>query len=309
MPTWLSDIGFTLPLLREGAPEYGVYAYQPRWPLWSNGSEKHRLLVVPRRPDGAYPPAPPQPEALAEGTLFFKTFSYTGPDGQTRPAETRAMRLEAGSWAFYRYEWMGGGALQLNSRAPVPLPARLANGTRFTHEIPSPGECQTCHNSYPGQILGYRTEQLLDAPVIDGDVDDVTRQVMAYVQGNCVPCHNGFDLGEGNFDMHPTVLLENTINRKTQGSGSAIGTRIVPGKPEQSILWLALAGGKLDKKILPMPPVGVQHIDQEAVELFRVWIQDVLPKLVAEDKQPPDDDEEDEEDEEDNEDNDDEEDR
>ena len=54
-------------------------------------------------------------------------------------------------------------------------------------------------------------------------------------------------------------------------SASADGIRIVPGSPDESVLFAAVAGsGDIETK--DMPPVGVALRDAAAIELLREWI-------------------------------------
>ena len=88
------------------------------------------------------------------------------------------------------------------------------------------------------------------------DPEENTRLVKGYVQGNCVQCHNGgvaIDFGHENF-------LQNTINVEGRD-----GILIVPGNPDQSVFYRLFSGGE-------MPPLGVQLIDRETVDLFGTWI-------------------------------------
>jgi hypothetical protein len=56
------------------------------------------------------------------------------------------------------------------------------------------------------------------------------------------------------------------------GSGTAPGIRVVPGNPEMSVLYRQLTRMNLTRGYNPMPPVGVQVADPDAVQLVREWI-------------------------------------
>jgi hypothetical protein len=96
--------------------------------------------------------------------------------------------------------------------------------------------------------------------------------VLGYMHGNCAHCHNASVQAESRLDLTFQVALSNIIGRETEGSGQAVGVRVVPGAPEQSVLFQALAGESDDADLKPMPPVGVQLRDAEAIALFRRWI-------------------------------------
>ena len=91
------------------------------------------------------------------------------------------------------------------------------------------------------------------------DPDESTRLVKGYVQGNCVQCHNGgvaIDFGHETF-------LQNTVIVAGRD-----GILIVPGNPDQSSLYRLFSEGG-------MPPLGVQLIDSETVDLLGSWITEL----------------------------------
>ena len=84
-------------------------------------------------------------------------------------------------------------------------------------------------------------------------------QVTGYVYGNCVHCHNGTKV----FDLSPTAFA-NVVNQP----GRRGGTLVVPGRPEESLLFEMFSSGA-------MPPLGVQRRDRVAVELIKKWIEEL----------------------------------
>jgi len=269
MPARLSSIG-----LYPDAPDLdivarGAFAYSPRFPLWSDGGEKQRFVAVPDTTDAA--PAP-YPEEFPLGTVFFKTFSFeTERDAGLRPVETRVMRLEGEGWKFYRYLWREDASdAELLTSPRSEFVGVLSDGHEFEHEVPSTLDCKTCHEASDSPVLGYRQVQLDSAPLSPG-ADPVTEQVLGYVLGNCTHCHNGSDSEAGVLDLRPSVFLDSTIDELTRSTSFAYGLRIDPGHPEQSMLFVALTGD--DEDVKPMPPLGVAHRDQDAIELFRSWIE------------------------------------
>ncbi|HEY3494979.1 MAG TPA: hypothetical protein VGK73_09850, partial [Polyangiaceae bacterium] len=271
-------------------------AYEPGYPLWSNGSDKRRYLVLP-------------PGEIAEsdeagafrfpvGTLFLKTFSYPAPDGGERPIETRVLQNAEDGWQYAVYAWdESGGASLIDLARSTKVEVEL-DGERFEHVVPSKLDCRKCHESGLGSVLGFREIQLGAArdgtnelarlhergvfgagasfdPERIEHADPVTEAVLGYLQGNCVHCHNG-GAPPAAFDMQHGVALENLIGKDTQGELLS-GVRVVPADPEASVVFLTLARRTDVDGILPMPPVGVQRTDASAVELFRGWIENLAP--------------------------------
>jgi hypothetical protein len=269
--------------------------YAPAWPLWSNGSDKQRYLVLP--PGTAIDSSDPDRWLFPPGTLLFKTFAYEDADACLHPAETRVMRkTDEGDWDFAVYAWNAAAteADRLELDDPFPLDVEGPDGP-FTHHVPTRLECRSCHESAIGEVLGFDRVQLsgprapgerdqlpalvaagvlshdsVPAPIEDPDAD--RRDVLGMFYGNCVHCHNGSDGPSSSFDLRPDVALANTIDRPTQSSASASGIRIDPGSPQTSILFLALSGETDDPEVSAMPPVGVDRRDAAAIELLRTFI-------------------------------------
>ena len=63
-----------------------------------------------------------------------------------------------------------------------------------------------------------------------------------------------------------------------QISADLDGRLQVSGQPEQSALWLAFSRADIDG-IQPMPPVGVDRVDQAALALFESWIASLPPSV------------------------------
>ena len=101
LPGSLSDVGLFRDLSKQ-TPYDVAMAYEPVWPLWSNGSAKQRYLVLPKgvRVDTT----DPERWRYPVGTLLFKTFSFEF-DGASRPVETRLMRRSVDGWDFATYLW------------------------------------------------------------------------------------------------------------------------------------------------------------------------------------------------------------
>jgi hypothetical protein len=298
MPEQLSQTGiFADAALTE--PIERAIRYAPNWPLWSNGSEKDRWLLLPEggkvdngdRLAWDFPP----------GTLFFKTFTYEG--ASIERIETRIIRRTESGYDYNVYKWNDAGtdATLMSLEMGLKQALTLEDGTEFQHVIPSRFDCRSCHESNPTVVIGFDELRLntplpgesetqlaaLDAAGIfeaalpqDPDAvshaDPSTQQVLGYLHGNCAHCHN-----ESARTMSPLSLdhhgaLERIVNMPTEGSGQASGIRVVPQSPETSVLFLAFSRQSDDPDLQDMPPIGVSLVDEQAAELLRSWI-DALP--------------------------------
>jgi hypothetical protein len=162
------------------------------------------------------------------------------------------------------------------------------DGTPFEHLIPNRLECRQCHESAASQVLGFNELQLAksgdlerlaphlnppppESPAALPEQGPLTSQVLGYLVGNCVHCHNGSNGAASSFDLRPEVALSNLIDQPTASSATAAGIRVAPGEPDQSVLYLALAGNRTGE-VKDMPPLGVAVRDARAALLLRDWI-------------------------------------
>ncbi len=281
-----------------------VHRYAPQYPLWTNGSLKYREVVLPKgtsiEVDGAEFTFP-------VGSLFFKTFAFTGTEeGSVRPVETRVIRKTEEGWEYGGYLWNEEGteAFWNDLNRSVRVGVTNGDGLEFEHRVPSRLDCRTCHESHDrGVVLGFGVLQLdaLLEGVTDGDgADGATqleffaaeglleavpsqetldaeglgsvggdaREVLAYVQGNCVHCHNGGDGPNSAFSMRPKVFFDHVVGVATTASAAPVGIRVVAGDPESSVLFRAVER----QQSFVMPPLGVEQRDDAMVDLFRDWI-------------------------------------
>jgi hypothetical protein len=199
------------------------------------------------------------------------------------------MRRAAEGWEFAAYRWLPDGSegelLDGESEVAVTV---STDGATFDHEIPSRLACRACHESARAQVLGFSELQLNhdgtlerfqtmlapglpEQPASISADDPTERDVLGYLTGNCVHCHNGQGVGPNSvYDLSHEVAFANLINQETDSSATAFGLRVVPGDPDGSILMRGLLRDDGDAKA--MPPVGVQLRDEQAIALFRAWI-------------------------------------
>jgi hypothetical protein len=289
-----------------GAPDFtrrpaSLREYVPEPALWSDGLDKQRFLLLPAgtkidNKDGKRWDFP-------VGTVLVKTFFDEGGTGH-RPVETRLIRRIAGPDAFEQYDynvyqWRADGTdadlLDIEGgRTPVMITIK-ALGAPFMHYIPSRQDCGECHESN-GKVaqtfigfdeirLGSQLKDLAPLfsqppPVKPAEITDPDarlQRIKRFVFGNCVHCHNGGRL----FDLHPDMLVANTVGKPADASGIAPPAgwlRVFPGKPEMSILFVEARGTALPTGLKAMPPIGVAVQDAAALTDLRAWIMALPPK-------------------------------
>jgi glucose/arabinose dehydrogenase len=281
-------------------PTERALPYEPSLPLWSNGSDKQRFLLLPEggkvdnreRDAWDFPP----------GTLFVKTFSYPNAAGVEQRVETRIIRRTDDGYDYHVYRWQGDDADLLSLERTVRSEVKLEDGTTLSHVIPSGFDCRSCHESNRTVIIGFDELRLAgpaeaDAPsqlerfaqiglfaaAVPSDPvqvehpDPETRELLGYLHGNCAHCHNASPNAMGGLSLEHPVALDNIISVPTEGSGQAAGIRVVPGFPDRSVLYQAFLGDSDDPELRPMPPIGVQLRDTATAERLRAWIAGLQP--------------------------------
>jgi len=216
-----------------------------------------------------------------DGTVFVKHFERDGIRLETRVIQLN-MKL---GFVAATYVWDGNDAVLAHE------PRTVGSWTTL-----SPQDCGMCHNENTGFVLGVNARQLhrgdqlarmegLDmfaAPLApswmeqprlvgpDGEGSLETR-VRSYLDANCAQCHRPGGVRAA-FDARFTTPLEKQglIHGKLlqlREEMPGVERLIVPGKPQQSMLWRRLTA--TDKR---MPPLGIRVHDSRAIGLLSDWI-------------------------------------
>lgn len=289
-PSQLSEYGFFADGARQ-VPAKGVTPYRLQTPLWSDGSEKLRFVYVPvgkralANGDGLL--------NLPVGSALIKTFKLEG-----RLIETRVLLHRAEGWVALPYQW---NADQSDARlvlAGARLEARTPAGEAISYAIPNKNQCKECH-ALGGEVtpIGPKARNLsaawLTAFAKAGRLDKVPKvarrvplwedrdkvpmadAARGYLDVNCAHCHNpqGAASNSGLFlawEVTDPVMLGIGKRPVAAGRGSGgLEFGIVPGKPEQSILYhrmASLEGG------VSMPEVGRASLDRDGLAVVHRWI-------------------------------------
>jgi len=293
LPGWMSEAGIYAHL-GELRPAEGFVEYLPPHPLFSNRSDKARLLWLP--PGEVIDTTDPEHWRFPIGAVLVKTFTYNHVEGRLGrvAVETRVMRNGPDGWTYAVYHWgsRGDDARLAAPRWPeVPFLLEDVNGSDFPYVIPGELDCEACHETHiSGAVIGLSQGNLdpelltrdaifdpVPEPLVLPATDDAEVRAMSYIVGNCVHCHHGAERGDNaSFDLRPDALLDNTVNMPTDSSASGDGIRIVPGDPEGSALFEAVVNARMPGyrgQFKPMPPVGVVVGDRRAESALRAWIE------------------------------------
>jgi len=134
-----------------GRPNAGLVPYVLATPLFTDHSEKSRLVFTPPGRKIGY---------TATGVLDFpvgavlvKTFAYPAdlrrPDREVRKVETRLLIHKASGWTAQTYVWNAEGTEAVLKRAGTRLPVRFTDlkGVQvdLDYAVPNQNQCKTCH--------------------------------------------------------------------------------------------------------------------------------------------------------------------
>ena len=172
MPKSIKDTGL-FPMLPDRTKHSArMIPYVPDPPLWSDGLEKERMILLPQ---GQKIDNTGSRWVFPIGTVFIKTFvDDSGPMGAPRAVETRFIRRVGDENAFteydfYLYEWNKEGTdatliindkegdgtgdqyfknvkIVINGMHHGKL-LKLNNGLPFDHTLPSQFMCKSCHTT------------------------------------------------------------------------------------------------------------------------------------------------------------------
>jgi hypothetical protein len=285
LPERLSEVGLYENVAARAAYA-DVVAYVPNHPLYSNGLDKERHLYLPEgtavQVDGT------QAWTFPVGTVLAKTFVYEGV-----AVETRLLLRTPDGWDYGLYQWLPDASdAEVVPGNWVEVPVELGGG-ELTHTLPSRLDCRTCHETHEAvadsPVIGISSLQtgadLIDAEVfseppnttaVQGRTDKETA-ALSYFVGNCIACHNGGESINSAFSLYPEDAVTNTVDQPTE-SETGEGIRVVPGDPDQSVLYITVVEAGTPGYRGPfkaMPPLGADVIDPDASGVLGDWIENL----------------------------------
>ena len=306
MPATLSGTGlFTDTAALTPAPF--LIDYAPNAPFWSDGAAKRRWFVLPDgqsigfAADGTW--------SFPVGTITVKHFELPLAAGGTTRVETRVMVYRTDGWTGYTYRWRADqtDADLLNSSASATYqtinPATNAP-TTLTWNFPSPAQCLQCHTQATGRVLGLNTRQfngnhtyaatgradnqlrtLNHIGIFSGDIGASSQygamptptdasaslegRAKAYLDTNCSICHRPGGPTPVAMDLRYATALADMQLVGVANQGSVSGVRVVAGNHASSLLWQRATSTNGNVR---MPPLGVQMVDEQGMQLLADWI-------------------------------------
>ena len=289
LPRRLSETGLYANIATgELAP--GVLAYTPQFPLWSDGAEKRRWILLP---SGQQIDTTNMDEwVFPEGTKLWKEFSVAGARLETRllvkhgPADA--------DWSSLAYVWGP------DDEEAIAAPLGELDSHHTDHDVPAAGECLACHGGRRSFVLGFSAVQLAPSaaageidlagliqqdllssppasnPLVPGNAVEVA--ALGYLHANCSHCHNqtrpdrsGARCFDPEKDIDVTLAVDQLDDvASTPTYRTVIGHDVKSGDPDGSRLYELVSSRGLFRQ---MPPLATEHVDTVAVENLRVWIE------------------------------------
>jgi hypothetical protein len=285
----------------------GVEAYAPSTPLWSDGAEKERWILLPE--GEKIDATDPNEWKFPVGTKLWKQFSWKGKRVETRLWQ----KVRPTFWVKATYAWGDDDTTALQSKGGDIF---LASGDSY--HIPTADECEDCHRGRSDRILGFEQpslglpgatgytlpklvadDRISPAPKstaleIGDDGTGVAGPAMAWLHVNCgVCCHNdnpsaGAYGAKMRLRLDPTQLdgrsSENfdtrttTIGVKVNAPSWHDRTRIIPGDPANSLLIALITNrGKDNPEGTQMPPIASRIVDPDGIAKVTDWIRKMGP--------------------------------
>jgi len=264
-----------------GLADRDVVAFEPQFPLWSDGAGKHRWIKLPsgsavdaRQTDAwEFPP----------GTKLWKEFGFD------RPIETRMIeRLPDGSWRFATYVWNAAGTEAELAPAEGLRGLSVASAPNGRYAIPSRADCLACHDGPAVPVLGFSAVQL--APKLPdlarrGMVKNLPPPLVAappriapalgYLHGNCGHCHNeagavaGIDLIFAHRAADSAASAQRTV-QSLFGRDSRFRAPGVASVHRENVVLQRMSSTNPYSR---MPPLGVSIVDRDGLALVEQWIR------------------------------------
>jgi glucose/arabinose dehydrogenase len=142
-------------------PHPALIPYTVNSPLWSDGADKERFLLLPE--GGRIDFSEKGHWKFPEKTLMVKTFSIATPAGP-RKVETRLLTLQQGEWVGYSYAWndaqTDAALVESGGRDVTYRQVYDGKERELKWHYPSRIECMVCHTRAADYVLGLNTAQL-----------------------------------------------------------------------------------------------------------------------------------------------------
>ena len=287
----------------------GVREFAPAVHLWSDGADKARWIYLPEGMQ--IDSSDPDDWRFPIGTKLFKEFSHEG-----HRVETRLFwKVADNRWLRTAYQW------NEDETEAVRFAGGEVDVAGDAYHIPTAKECDQCHKGRADRVLGFEAgllgmtgatgltlSELVDGGLLSDDPalteleigdDGTTRAAAAlgWLHVNCgVSCHNPYSAAEGfTSRLHLNLRAEDLDGRASSGfpaleTGVGVTARtprwmgrirIVPGSPEQSLLYELANTRDPSRPKDQMPPIASRVTDPDGLSALEDWIRS-MPAVASE---------------------------
>jgi hypothetical protein len=295
-PEHLSDTGLYADFAARRLTD-GLIPLVPRYPLWSDGAEKSRYLLLPK--GGRIDTHDMNDWRFPVGTKVWKEFKLDGRLVETRLLEKRR-EPDEGGWFQMSYVWTDDESDAL----ATPDGVKGAHGT--TYEVPAQKDCGSCHYKGEKPTIGISAIQLstradggeptITSLTAGGALSDpptgtftppgqgVVRDALGYLFGNCSYCHDSRSAAAADVKVFMNLSVTDAAPEDTQAYKTLVGQPIhhfpdvglgglvVPGMPDKSLVYY-----RMDRRdAAQMPPIITHQVDDAGVATIAAWITGLL---------------------------------
>lgn len=278
-----------------------VFAFEPAFPLWSDGAKKSRWVYLP--PGSKIDTSDMNEWRFPIGTKLWKEFVFGG-----RRVETRMLEKQAdGKWLRQAFKWSD------DETAATELKNGELDVRGTGYEIPPQEACAVCHDGRIDGVLGFEAVSLsgekatgltmkelvarglvTHAPSTSLAVPGTPTEqaALTWLHANCgTSCHSASPYARANFtylflrleaDKLSSVASTDTVRETVrvvsgfQPNEGEVLFRVDPGKPSRSVVFLRASVRDAAQK-MQMPPIATHVVDDAGVEALRSWISSLPP--------------------------------
>ncbi len=281
----------------------GVREFAPAVALWSDGAEKTRWIYLP--PGETIDVSNPDAWSFPAGTRFFKEFKWEGKRVETRLYWKVSNDNPLRNWVRTAYKWNANETEGTRTGGEDVV----VNGDAY--HIPSTTECDRCHNGRLDRALGFEAvllglpgatgvtlSDLVDEDLVSGGTLPTTMTIaddgsghgteaLGWLHVNCgVSCHNA----NSTSDAYSTGLrlrlsvsdadgsnpsgsdpISTSVNQAVVTGRWVPGTRIIPGNPDDSLLYQLMSTRNANNLRDQMPPIASRVVPPESTLIYD-WI-------------------------------------
>jgi hypothetical protein len=283
-------------------PAGDLLAFEPAYPLWSDGTAKRRWVRLP--PGTQIDTSEMDHWQFPVGTKIWKEFSRNGVLLETRLIE----RYGTGRDDY----WMGAFVWKADRSEAMFQEMGAADINGSGHDAPAAELCGSCHRGDKGRVLGLSALQLgqpgIDArpalslaglagmgrlshpPPPDASYavpgDATTAAALGYLHANCGHCHNpqGTSYPDTQMVLRLRVsersapasdLWQTVVGQRLQSyRHPTLTLRVAPGDADQSAL---LARMKIRGTKEQMPSLATKLTDPAGIDAITRWITSLPP--------------------------------